>query len=174
MPLINGGGLFETGAGGSAPKHVQQLVNENYLRWDSLGEFLALAVSLEHLAATTGNTAGPSPRRHPRPRHRHLPQRKQIPRPPGRRHRQPRQPLLPRPLLGPRTRPPNRRPRTRRSLRKIAERLTTEEDTITAELLAVQGTPADIGGYYRPDDTLATAVMTPSKTLNDTIASLVR
>ena len=55
VPLINGGGLFETGAGGSAPKHVQQLVKENYLRWDSLGEFLALAVSLEHLAQTTGN-----------------------------------------------------------------------------------------------------------------------
>ena len=55
VPLINGGGLFETGAGGSAPKHVQQLVKENYLRWDSLGEFLALAVSLEHLAEHTGN-----------------------------------------------------------------------------------------------------------------------
>ena len=55
VPLINGGGLFETGAGGSAPKHVQQLLKENYLRWDSLGEFLALAVSLEHLAGTTGN-----------------------------------------------------------------------------------------------------------------------
>src|SRR5690606_14149797 len=55
VPLINGGGLFETGAGGSAPKHVQQLVKENYLRWDSLGEFLALAVSFEHLANATGN-----------------------------------------------------------------------------------------------------------------------
>ena len=55
VPLINGGGLFETGAGGSAPKHVQQLVKENYLRWDSLGEFLALAVSLEHLVTTTDN-----------------------------------------------------------------------------------------------------------------------
>jgi len=55
VPLINGGGLFETGAGGSAPKHVQQLVKENYLRWDSLGEFLALAVSFEHLAQSTGN-----------------------------------------------------------------------------------------------------------------------
>ena len=55
VPLINGGGLFETGAGGSAPKHVQQLVKENYLRWDSLGEFFALAASLEHLAGTTGN-----------------------------------------------------------------------------------------------------------------------
>ena len=56
VPLINGGGLFETGAGGSAPKHVQQLVKENYLRWDCLGEFLALAASLEHLAQTSGNT----------------------------------------------------------------------------------------------------------------------
>jgi isocitrate dehydrogenase len=55
VPLINGGGLFETGAGGSAPKHVQQLLKENHLRWDSLGEFLALAVSFEHLATTTGN-----------------------------------------------------------------------------------------------------------------------
>src|SRR5690606_23558495 len=55
VPLMNGGGLFETGAGGSAPKHVQQLVEENYLRWDSLGEFFALAASLEHLATTTGN-----------------------------------------------------------------------------------------------------------------------
>ena len=55
VPLINGGGLFETGAGGSAPKHVQQLVKENYLRWDSLGEFLALAVSFEHMATTTDN-----------------------------------------------------------------------------------------------------------------------
>merc|ERR1711969_506130 len=55
VPLLNGGGLFETGAGGSAPKHVQQLVKENYLRWDSLGEFLAIAVSFEHLAEVTGN-----------------------------------------------------------------------------------------------------------------------
>ena len=56
VPLMNGGGLFETGAGGSAPKHVQQFLAENYLRWDSLGEFLALAVSLEHLSETFGNT----------------------------------------------------------------------------------------------------------------------
>ena len=56
VPLMNGGGLFETGAGGSAPKHVQQLVEENYLRWDSLGEFMALVPSLEHIATSTGNT----------------------------------------------------------------------------------------------------------------------
>ncbi len=63
VPLMNGGGLFETGAGGSAPKHVQQLVKENHLRWDSLGEFLALAVSLEFLAEKTGNRAGRGARR---------------------------------------------------------------------------------------------------------------
>ena len=101
VPLINGGGLFETGAGGSAPKHVQQLVKENYLRWDSLGEFLALAVSLEHLAEHDRQPAGPGARRHPGPGDRHLPQREQVAGPQGRRDRQPRQPLLPGPLLGP-------------------------------------------------------------------------
>ena len=67
VPLMNGGGLFETGAGGSAPKHVQQLVKENYLRWDSLGEFFALAASFEHLAAREGNAARAGAGRHPRP-----------------------------------------------------------------------------------------------------------
>jgi len=94
VPLMNGGGLFETGAGGSAPKHVQQFVEENYLRWDSLGEFLALAVSLDHLGEKTGNakakvlgaTLDDATTQY-------LLTNK-------RRHRQPRQPLLPRPLLG--------------------------------------------------------------------------
>ena len=117
VPLINGGGLFETGAGGSAPKHVQQLIKENYLRWDSLGEFLALAVSLEHLADKTGNRAGPGARRHPRPSDRDLPQREQVPGPAGRRDRQPRQPLLPGLVLGPGTRPADRRRRTGRGVR---------------------------------------------------------
>jgi isocitrate dehydrogenase len=70
VPLINGGGLFETGAGGSAPKHVQQLVKENHLRWDSLGEFLALTASFEHLAQTHRQRPGAAVRRHPRRRHR--------------------------------------------------------------------------------------------------------
>ena len=70
VPLMNGGGLFETGAGGSAPKHVQQFLAENHLRWDSLGEFLALAVSLEMLAEKTGNATGAGARRRARPRHR--------------------------------------------------------------------------------------------------------
>ena len=72
VPLINGGGLFETGAGGSAPKHVQQLLKENHLRWDSLGEFLALAESLRAPADDHGQRPRPGPGRHPRPRHRHL------------------------------------------------------------------------------------------------------
>ena len=83
VPLMNGGGLFETGAGGSAPKHVQQLVKENYLRWDSLGEFLALAVSFEHLAHDHRQRPRPGPGRHPRPGHRHLPQRGQVARAAG-------------------------------------------------------------------------------------------
>ena len=174
VPLINGGGLFETGAGGSAPKHVQQLVKENYLRWDSLGEFLALAVSLEHLAGKTGN-------------HRAQVLADTLDRATG--------------TFLEENKSPARRvggidnrgshyylalywaqelarqtddPQLAESFTTIAERLTSQEATITAELLAVQGTPADIGGYYRPDDTLATAVMTPSKTLNDTLATLTR
>jgi isocitrate dehydrogenase len=174
VPLINGGGLFETGAGGSAPKHVQQLIQENYLRWDSLGEFLALAVSLEHLATTTGNqqaqvladtldratgtflNQNKSPTRRVggidnRGSHYYLA-------------------LYWAQELAHQT----DNAELAESFTTIADRLTSEEATITAELLAVQGQPADIGGYYKPDDTMATAVMTPSKTLNDTIASLTR
>ena len=101
VPLINGGGLFETGAGGSAPKHVQQLIKENYLRWDSLGEFLALAVSFEHLAQTTGNArAQVLADTLDRATATFLNENKSPSRQ-GRRHRQPGQPLLPGPLLGP-------------------------------------------------------------------------
>ena len=174
VPLINGGGLFETGAGGSAPKHVQQLVKENYLRWDSLGEFLALAVSLEHLAQKTGNkraqvladtldratgtflNENKSPARRVggidnRGSHFYLA-------------------LYWAQELARQTDDAE----LAESFAKIAERLTSEEGTITSELLAVQGSPADIGGYYRPDDAKATAVMTPSQTLNETLTTLVR
>ena len=139
VPLINGGGLFETGAGGSAPKHVQQLVKENYLRWDSLGEFLALAVSLEHLAAKTGNqqaqvladtldratgtflNENKSPARRVggidnRGSHYYLA-------------------LYWAQELARQTDDAE----LAEAFAKIAERLTTEEDTITSELLAVQG-----------------------------------
>ncbi len=109
VPLINGGGLFETGAGGSAPKHVQQLVKENYLRWDSLGEFLALAVSFEHLADVTDNARarvlGETLDRATGT----LLRREQGPGAQGRPDRQPRQPRVAGPLLGPGARPADRR-----------------------------------------------------------------
>ncbi|HET6153926.1 MAG TPA: NADP-dependent isocitrate dehydrogenase [Marmoricola sp.] len=172
VPLMNGGGLFETGAGGSAPKHVQQLVKEDYLRWDSLGEFFALAASFEHLATTTDNA------------------RAQIladtlDRATGT-------------FLG-ENRSPGRKLGTidnrgshfylglywAEELAKqtqdadlaadfaaLAARLRENESTIVSELLAVQGHPADIGGYYRPDDAKAEKVMRPSATLNEAIASL--
>ena len=173
VPLINGGGLFETGAGGSAPKHVQQLVKENHLRWDSLGEFLALAVSFEHLAQTTGNAAGPDPGRHARPGHRHVPQREQVAEPQGRRDRQPRQPLLPGAVLGRGAGDADRGPRAGGRVRAAGGGAGAEaRTTIVEELLAVQGSPADIGGYYRPDAAKANAVMRPSKTFNEALSIL--
>ena len=173
VPLINGGGLFETGAGGSAPKHVQQLVKENYLRWDSLGEFLALAVSFEHLAQTDRQRPGPDPGRHPRPGHRHLPRRGQVADPPARRHRQPGQPLLPGAVLGPgagRARPTT--PSWPRPSPAWPRRLAEQEQAIVGELIAVQGSPVDIGGYYQPDPAMAEAVMRPSATFNEALATL--
>jgi isocitrate dehydrogenase len=172
VPLINGGGLFETGAGGSAPKHVQQFTKENHLRWDSLGEFLALAVSFEHLAQTTGNKQAQVLA-------------DTLDRATGR-------------LLEERRSPSrkvneidNRGSQFYLTLywaqelaaqsddtdvatrfAPLAERLAAEEATITAELLAVQGHPVDIGGYYSPDVALATAAMRPSATFNEALASL--
>ena len=173
VPLINGGGLFETGAGGSAPKHVQQLLAENYLRWDSLGEFLALAVSFEHLAQRTGNT------------------RAQVladtlDRATGRlldENRSPSRSLggidnrgshfylalyWARELAG-----QTDDAAMAEAFTGLAELLTDREGVIVDELLAVQGSPADIGGYYLPDATLASAVMRPSPAFNAAIASLV-
>ena len=173
VPLINGGGLFETGAGGSAPKHVQQLLSENYLRWDSLGEFLALAVSFEHLAQRTGNAPGPGPGRHPRPGHRHVPRRGQVADPRPGRHRQSGQPLLSGPLLGPGAgRARRTTPAWPTAFAALAKTLSDQEQAIVDELIAVQGSPADIGGYYQPDPALAEAVMRPSPTFNEAIAGL--
>ena len=172
VPLINGGGLFETGAGGSAPKHVQQLVKENYLRWDSLGEFLALAESFAKYAQATGNTSA-----------RVLGE--TLDRGTG--------------TFLNENRSPGRRLGTidnrgshfylalywAEELAKqtddadlaarfapLAATLREQESTINAELLAVQGSPAELGGYYRPDDALASAVMRPSATLNAAIDAL--
>ena len=172
VPLINGGGLFETGAGGSAPKHVQQLVKENHLRWDSLGEFLALAVSFEHLAQTTGNKRAQiladtldratatflmenkSPSRKVgeidnRGSHFYLA-------------------LYWAKELASQSEDTD----LAAAFAELAGSLAAKESTITEELLAVQGSPADIGGYYQPDDEKATSVMRPSKTFNEALAIL--
>ncbi|MFD8992527.1 NADP-dependent isocitrate dehydrogenase [Streptomyces goshikiensis] len=172
VPLMNGGGLFETGAGGSAPKHVQQLVKENYLRWDSLGEFLALAVSFEHLATTTGNARAQvladtldratgtflnedkSPSRKlggidNRGSHFYLA-------------------LYWAQELARQT----DAPKLAAAFDPLAKTLAESEDKIVAELIAVQGSPAEIGGYYQPDAAKAAAIMRPSATFNQAIASL--
>ncbi len=172
VPLMNGGGLFETGAGGSAPKHVQQFTRENHLRWDSLGEFLALAVSLELLADREG-----------KPRAKLLGQ------------------ALDRATatLLEENRSPSRKvgeldnrgshfylalywalelseqaddPDLAQSFAPLAQRLRADEATIVAELTNVQGSPVDVGGYYRPDPERVAAAMRPSATLNEAVATL--
>ncbi|RSS33003.1 NADP-dependent isocitrate dehydrogenase [Streptomyces sp. WAC08241] len=172
VPLMAGGGLFETGAGGSAPKHVQQLVKENYLRWDSLGEFFALAASFEHLATTTGNTRAQvladtldratgtflnedkSPTRRlggidNRGSHFYLA-------------------LYWAQELAAQTEDAD----LAKAFAPFAENLAANEGKIVDELIAVQGSPAEIGGYYQPDPAKAAAVMRPSATLNEALASL--
>jgi isocitrate dehydrogenase len=172
VPLICGGGLFETGAGGSAPKHVQQLLKENYLRWDSLGEFLALAVSFEQLAQSTGN------------------QRAQVladtlDRATG--------------TFLDHDKSPTRRvggidnrgshfylslywaqelarqtddAQLAEAFTGLATILSEQEQAIVDQLIAVQGSPVDIGGYYQPDPSRASAVMRPSVIFNEAIATL--
>jgi isocitrate dehydrogenase len=170
VPLMNGGGLFETGAGGSAPKHVQQLVRENHLRWDSLGEFLALAVSLEFLAEKTDNPRaallgkalddatgtllenGKSPSRRVgeldnRGSHFYLA------------------------LYWARALAEQREDTTlAKVFAPLAERLAADEETIVGELNGVQGSPVDLGGYYFVDKARADEVMRPSPALNAAIA----
>jgi isocitrate dehydrogenase len=173
VPLMNGGGLFETGAGGSAPKHVQQFTEENFLRWDSLGEFFALAASFEHLGITQRHAKAKvladtldeangkflendkSPARKVgagidnRGSHFYLC-------------------LYWAQALAAQTSDP----KLQAVFKPVAEKLTAAEKTIVAEMIAVQGKPASIGGYYLPDDQLASAALRPSKTLNDILATL--
>ncbi|MCW2816880.1 MAG: icd, partial [Nocardioides sp.] len=172
VPLMNGGGLFETGAGGSAPKHVQQLVKENYLRWDSLGEFFALAASFDHLSDYAGNKGAKvlgetldkatgtflendkSPTRRiggidNRGSHFYLA-------------------LYWAQEIAAQTDDAD----LAAVFKPFAERLANEEETIVSELNGVQGSPADIGGYYRPDPEKADRVMRPSTALNEALASL--
>ncbi len=172
VPLMAGGGMYETGAGGSAPKHVQQLVEENHLRWDSLGEFLALAVSFEDLGIKTGNAKAKilaatlddatgkllDNRKSPSPKTGELDNRgsqfylsmywaqelaKQTDDAELAAHFAP-----------------------------LAKSLTDNEATIVAELLAVQGKPVDVGGYYKLDEAKVSAAMRPSATFNNAIATL--
>ncbi len=172
VPLMNGGGLFETGAGGSAPKHVEQFTQENYLRWDSLGEFFALAASFEHLAETQNlpkakvladalDTANGLFLEHDRS--------------PGRK-------------LGTidnrgshfylalywaqALAAQNQDAELKEAFTPVAEALSANEEIIVSELLAAQGKPADIGGYYLPDDAKANAALRPSETLNAILAMI--
>ena len=172
VPLMNGGGMFETGAGGSAPKHVQQFNEENHLRWDSLGEFLALAVSFEHLAQTTGNTKAQvladaldaatekllledkSPKRKVgeldnRGSHFYLA-------------------MYWAEALAAQTKDAE----IAAKFAPVAEALTANEAKIVEELNQVQGKATDIGGYYAPDFDKASAAMRPSATFNQALELL--
>jgi isocitrate dehydrogenase len=166
VPLMNGGGLFETGAGGSAPKHVQQFLEENHLRWDSLGEFLALAASLEHFAVSNdnekarilsealddasdkllANKKGPSRKVNEldnRGSHFYLA-------------------LYWAEALANQTKDAE----LKSEFTKIFNSLSTNEDVIIKELIDCQGASVDIEGYYYPNEELVTSAMRPSKTLN--------
>ncbi|MBL8931069.1 MAG: NADP-dependent isocitrate dehydrogenase [Kineosporiaceae bacterium] len=172
VPLINGGGLFETGAGGSAPKHVQQLLKENYLRWDSLGEFLALAVSFEHLAQVSGNArAQVLADTLDRATGTLLNENKSPARRVGQIDNRGSHFYLAlywaRELAG-----QTADGELAAAFASIADALGANAEQIAGELLAVQGSPADIGGYYRPDPALTDAVMRPSATFNEIIARL--
>jgi isocitrate dehydrogenase len=173
VPLIAGGGMFETGAGGSAPKHVEQMQAENHLRWDSLGEYLALAASFEHLARTTGNKrAQILADTLDRATATFLNENKS----PGRRVNQIDNrgstfyvAMFWAEELASQTEDPE----LAAAFKDLAQKLRANEEKIAEELLSVQGQPADIGGYYRPDEVKVTAVMRPSKTFNEILAGLV-
>ena len=172
VPLMNGGGLFETGAGGSAPKHIEQFIEEGYLRWDSLGEFLALGASLEHLSQTQDNAKAQvladaldkatekfleedkSPARKiggidNRGSHFYLA-------------------MYWAEALANQTADSELAER----FKPVAEALKSQEEKINAELIGAQGKPQDIGGYYQPDAEKTAHAMRPSETLNKVIDSI--
>jgi isocitrate dehydrogenase len=172
VPLMNGGGLFETGAGGSAPKHMDQFQKENHLRWDSLGEFLALAVSLEHLAETKGNEKArvlsetldaatgkfllndKSPSRKcgeldNRGSHFYLAM-----------------------YWAQELAEQNDDQELKNRFKSVAEKLSSNEEVIITELNNVQGQAMNIGGYYHSDEKLASKAMRPSPVFNEIIDSL--
>ena len=172
VPLINGGGLFETGAGGSAPKHVQQLVQENYLRWDSLGEFLALAVSLEHLAEATGNArATVLGETLDRATGRLLDENKSPARKVGQIDNRGSHFYLAlywAEELAQQTDDAE----LAAAFADTAKALADNAEAIDAELVGAQGHAVEIGGYYRPDPAKVTEVMRPSATLNGIVDAL--
>ncbi|QHK21920.1 NADP-dependent isocitrate dehydrogenase [Pseudarthrobacter psychrotolerans] len=172
VPLMNGGGLFETGAGGSAPKHVQQLLKENHLRWDSLGEFLALAVSFEHLATTTDNArAQVLADTLDKATGTFLLENKSPSRRVGELDNRGSHYFLAR-YWAEELAKQTEDAELAASFAAVAKELSSNEDTIVGELAAVQGSAVDVGGYYRPDEAKASAVMRPSATLNKVIATL--
>ncbi|MCI7550811.1 MAG: NADP-dependent isocitrate dehydrogenase [Actinomycetaceae bacterium] len=172
VPLMAGGGLFETGAGGSAPKHVQQLLEENYLRWDSLGEFLALAESLRQLAAFDSNPrASVLADALDAATERLLNENKSPQRKLGSIDNRGSHAWIAI-WWADELAKQSTDPELAAAFAPIAEKLTTQADVIEKELIAVQGKPADIGGYYRPDPQKTAAVMRPSATLNEIIDSI--
>jgi isocitrate dehydrogenase len=172
VPLMNGGGLFETGAGGSAPKHVQQFEKENHLRWDSLGEFLALAASLEHLSVTTGK---PKAKILADTLDRATAKFLQENKSPSRRVNE----LDNRgshfylaTYWAQELAAQSSDAELKAQFMPIAEKLTAQEATIVNELNRAQGVAMNINGYYFADDNLATEAMRPSQTLNEILASV--
>lgn len=172
VPLLNGGGLFETGAGGSAPKHVQQLQEEGYLRWDSLGEFLALAASLEHLAKAGNNpTAKILADTLDQANAKFLESNKSPARRVGEIDNRGSHFYLA--LYWAQALAAQTQDKTiAERFVKIAKDLGENEKKIDGELLAAQGQPVDLGGYYHPDDAKASKAMRPSATLNAIIDSI--
>jgi isocitrate dehydrogenase len=172
VPLMNGGGLFETGAGGSAPKHVQQLVKENYLRWDSLGEFLALAVSFEHLAQTTGNArAQVLADTLDRATASFLNENKSPSRKLGGIDNRGSHFYLAL-YWAQELAAQESDAQLAAAFAPLAKTLAEQEDAIVQELIAVQGSPVDLGGYYQPDPAKAAAAMRPSATFNQALTLL--
>jgi isocitrate dehydrogenase len=172
VPLLSGGGLFETGAGGSAPKHIQQFLQEGHLRWDSLGEFLALAVSLEHLASRTGNVrAEVLAATLTQATSRLLQENKSPLRKVGECDNRGSHVYLTR-FWAEALASQEQDTSLAATFRPIADQLTAQQDTILQEIDATQGMPQDIGGYYHPDREKATAAMFPSATFANILKSL--
>ena len=171
VPLMNGGGLFETGAGGSAPKHVQQLVEENYLRWDSLGEFLALAESFRHEANKGNARAGILADTLDRATGTLLDENKSPARRVGQIDNRGSHFWIANywaQELAAQTEDAD----LAAAFTDVAEALTAQASAIDAELIAVQGHPVDIGGYYRPEATKAAEVMRPSTAFNEILSGV--